>query len=140
MEECDKASKSADARDKYFLSRVGEADTCPSKQLRSELPAFEAAKSSLAATTSELVDVLPALAACSEGGATLLTGHQRVGNHQSAGRLESLGSSRVAQRLGAERVAAKAPDAVAAQNGFDAAEAKLLVDAAREAIVQTHGR
>merc|ERR1711879_288090 len=71
VEECSLAGSSADARDKYFLSYFGEADTCPSKQLRSELPAFEAAKSSLAATTSELVGVLPALATCSNGGAFL---------------------------------------------------------------------
>ena len=125
MEECNKASKSADARDKYFLSRVGEAGVCPSTQLRSELPAFEAAKSSLAATTSELVDVLPALAACAEAGAALVAQGQHIRKQKSAVQLQSSGSS---------------PDEVAAQNGFDAAEAKLLLDAARDAIIQTHSR
>merc|ERR1712190_621851 len=97
--------ESADGRDKYFLSRVGEADACPSTQLRSELPAFEAAKSSLAATTSELVDVLPALAACAEGGAALVAQGQHIRKQKSAVQFQSSGSSL---------------NEVAAQNGFDA--------------------
>merc|ERR1712119_266077 len=133
VEECSKASKSADARDKYFLSYVGEADACPSKQLRSELPAFEAAKSALAATTSELVDVLPALATCSASGAELLQhrgvppplGNQLRSVQTSVARRSETGSGSV--------------DDVEEQNGVDASSVKLLLEAARGAILLTRG-
>lgn len=64
VEDCATAAKSHDARDKFFQSFVGEFGECSSKALRSELPALEAAKASVASTVSELVDVLPKLAAC----------------------------------------------------------------------------
>merc|ERR1712232_511391 len=133
VEECSKASKSADARDKYFLSYIGEADTCPSKQLRSELPAFEAAKSSLAATTAELVEVLPALATCFAGGAELL---QRTVVPQPQGQQLRSVQTKVARRseTGSEIV-----DDVEEQNGVDAQSVKLLLEAARGAILLTRG-
>jgi len=133
VEECSKASKSADARDKYFLSYIGEADTCPSKQLRSELPAFEAAKSSLAATTAELVEVLPALATCSAGGAELL---QRTVVPQPQGQQLRSVQTKVTRRseTGSEIV-----DDVEEQNGVDAQSVKLLLEAARGAILLTRG-
>ena len=40
--ECGVAAKSADARDKYFQSYVGEAGICSSSSLRSEVPSLEA--------------------------------------------------------------------------------------------------
>ena len=61
---CAKVAKSADARDKYFLSYVAEFDPFPAKALRSELPAVEAARASLAATVSELADAVPQLNLC----------------------------------------------------------------------------
>ena len=64
VSDCAKAAKSSDARDKYFLSHVSEFDNFPSKGLRSELPALEAARASLEATVSELVDTMPQLDAC----------------------------------------------------------------------------
>merc|ERR1712187_679800 len=120
VEECSQASKSADARDKYFLSRVGEADACPSKQLRSELPAFEAAKSSLAATTAELVDVLPALATCSERGIAM---HQRDHLGQPQVGEENLRSS---SGRHAKNVATMSdvPDEVSEQSGLYTSSAK----------------
>ena len=62
--DCGKASKSADARDKYFLSAATEFDESPAKAFRSELPALEAARAALAASIAELVDALPQLENC----------------------------------------------------------------------------
>lgn len=64
VSECAKVAKSSDARDKFFLSYVGEFDPFPAKGLRSELPAVEAARASLAATVSELADAVPQLSLC----------------------------------------------------------------------------
>ena len=64
VSDCGKAAKSSDARDKYFLSHVGESDPFPAKTLRSELPALESAQASLASTASDLADVLPQLSSC----------------------------------------------------------------------------
>jgi len=110
---------------------VSEADACPSKQLRSELPAFEAAKSSLAATTAELVDVLPALATCSERGIAM---HQRdhLGQPQVREENVRLSSGRHAKNVA---TMSDVPDEVGEQSGLDVTSAKLLLDAARDAIV-----
>ena len=64
VSDCGKASKSADARDKYFLSAATEFDESPAKAFRSELPGLEAARAALAASIAELVDALPQLENC----------------------------------------------------------------------------
>lgn len=64
VEKCDVASKSADARDKVFLSYVGNFDPCPSKALRAEVPALESAITSLASASSKLADKFPQLGSC----------------------------------------------------------------------------
>ena len=56
VSDCGKASKSSDARDKYFLSAASEFDDSPAKAFRSELPALEAARAALAASVAELGD------------------------------------------------------------------------------------
>ena len=42
MEDCAKAAKSKDARDKYFLAYVGQFDSGHETALRSELPSLQA--------------------------------------------------------------------------------------------------
>ena len=64
VEECSKAVKSSDARDKYFFSYVGNANPFPARELRHELPSLEAARASLAACAAELVEALPQLDHC----------------------------------------------------------------------------
>ena len=64
VSDCARAARSSDARDKYFLSHVETFDPLPAKGLRSELPAMEAARASLAATVSELADATPQLSSC----------------------------------------------------------------------------
>ena len=83
VSDCAKAAKSSDARDKYFLSHVGEFVNFPSKGLRSELPALEAARASLEATVSELVDTMPKLDACRPEALPSLTAYESspVGHH-----------------------------------------------------------
>jgi len=76
VDDCAKAAASNDASDKYFLSHVGEFDSGPWKTLHSELPSLKAAEASLAATVSELADVLPNVASC--GRPALLIGQVPV--------------------------------------------------------------
>merc|ERR1711920_413531 len=64
VSDCGKASKSSDARDKYFLSAASEFDDSPAKAFRSELPALEAARAALAASVAELGDASPKLESC----------------------------------------------------------------------------
>ena len=65
VQDCAQAAKSADARDKYFVSYVGEFDPCPGKALLGELPALDAAKASVAAASTELADMLSRASKCS---------------------------------------------------------------------------
>ena len=125
VSECAKAAKSSDARDKYFLSYVGEFDPFPAKALRSELPSAEAAKASLAATTSELADALPRLGLCrAETMPTISVGRARP-KHS----LQTLHSSKA--NVGASVAAQSA----ARGNGLDADELDLLLKEARASII-----
>ena len=83
VSDCAKAAQSSDARDKYFLSHVGEFESFPSKGLRSELPALEAARASLEATVAELVDRMPQLDACRPAALPSLSANETlpVGQH-----------------------------------------------------------
>ena len=64
VEDCGSSASSSDAGDKWFFASVGEHDACASRSLRAELPSFEAAKASLAATVGELDAALPNMALC----------------------------------------------------------------------------
>ena len=93
VSDCAEAAGSNDARDKYFLTHVGDFDPLPSKGSRSELPALEAARASLAAVVSELADATPQLSLCrgEELTAMVARAEQAVGRrdrssvHQSEG-------------------------------------------------------
>uniref|UniRef100_A0A7S4QBZ0 Uncharacterized protein n=2 Tax=Alexandrium monilatum TaxID=311494 RepID=A0A7S4QBZ0_9DINO len=63
-EPCAEAARRNDARDKYFAISVRESNLDAGKRLAGELPAFEAAKSALAAAASELSSALAAMPAC----------------------------------------------------------------------------
>ena len=112
-EDCAKAAKSADARDKYFQVHVGEFDPLGAKSVASELPALEAAKASVSATVSELAEALPKLSVCkSKAMATASISRVIFGSSARFGR----------------RSAAKA-------DGFDAAAVGELMSVARETIM-----
>jgi len=64
VDKCEVVAKSADARDKHFLSYVGNFDPCPSKSLRSEVPALESAITALASASSKLAAKFPELGSC----------------------------------------------------------------------------
>ena len=65
VESCTAAALSTDARDKYFLSYVGEgSDPCPSKQLRTAVPSLDAARTALAASTAKLAERVSSIGSC----------------------------------------------------------------------------
>ena len=68
LEPCAVAAKSGDARDKYFAVAVGSFDPAAGAQLRSELPGLEAADAALAASVTELAEVVPDVHACKKKG------------------------------------------------------------------------
>merc|ERR1712093_792848 len=105
VEECGAAAKSTDARDKYFATYVGEYAPCSSKELRSELPALEAARASVGAVVAELTSILPKLPACL-GSAAFISRVLRTSGQ---------GSTRQAFLESAGKLA----QSVDAQNGFD---------------------
>merc|ERR1712061_4360 len=93
VDNCANAAKSTDARDKYFLSYVGEFDPYPTKALQNELPLLEAAKASLTTTISDLADVFPRLASCQAHGNLATTSlHEQVA---STGRFVSARNSSI---------------------------------------------
>jgi len=156
VDACAIAGKSGDARDKYFLSYVGEFDPYPSKALRSEMPSVEAAKTSMAATIGELTDVLPSLASCRKAGARLFSDTTRVNQPISMSPLvpeveryrsvesfkdESLARSVVTtkpQTVGAsvESALSRLSKLVEAQNGIDAESMVFLMREGRHAIIE----
>ena len=65
VESCTAAALSTDARDKYFLSYVGEgSDPCPSKKLRTAVPSLDAARTALAASTAKLAERVSSIGSC----------------------------------------------------------------------------
>jgi hypothetical protein len=64
VEDCGSSKSSDDVSDKWFFVAAGEHDSCSSRTLRAELPQFEAAKASLAATIGELDVALPNMMLC----------------------------------------------------------------------------
>ena len=64
VEDCGSSKSSDDVSDKWFFVAAGEHDSCSSRTLRAELPQFEAAKASLAATIGELDAALPNMMLC----------------------------------------------------------------------------
>jgi len=83
VEECSVAAKSADCRDKYFFSYVGEFDPLPARTLRGEFPGLEAAQTSLAATTAELAEAVSKLDSC--GASASLAGTKSIQQNTVAG-------------------------------------------------------
>merc|ERR1712032_687073 len=156
VDSCANAGKSVDARDKYFMSYVGEFDPCPSKALRGELPSLEAAKTSMASTINELSYVLPSLASCRKTGMSsfrkTVRGDQpsimrSVANEderfpfKTNRRGESLAGSVVtakSQMVGTnmDSVPSRLGELVESQNGIDAKSLALLMQEGRHAIIE----
>ena len=136
VEQCDRASKSNDARDKLFLSYVQNADSQASKLLRKEMPMLDAAIAALSATASELSKMLPLLNTCTP--ATAFKSSRRL----SARFMEdksSMWSSAIQQKtfgrtMQHENVAVS--QAVAKENGIEFESAAHVLEATRAAILQ----
>merc|ERR1712224_1084865 len=62
IENCD--TPFSDSRDKYFATYIASFDPSPLKSFESQLPALEAAKASLAATTIEVAEAVASLSSC----------------------------------------------------------------------------
>jgi hypothetical protein len=148
VEDCTQAEKSTDARDKYFLVAAGNYDAYPSKGLRSELPAFDAARTSLAAVTTSLSAVLPQLSSCQQMHGPLIA--SRAADHPSKQREAQVsnasGSIGEAAAWSFRPLSLPLPvltagarggsSEVEEQNGIDLESAKLLLSEARAAILQ----
>ena len=139
VDECAKVGKTADARDKLFISYVGEFDRCPSKALRDETPVLGAAVASLATAVADLSDVLPQLPSCGSSVA-LLAGpasgpHLRskpAGDVWRPSSLTAVGLQGKSAQGAIENVAA----AVGEENGADFTSADSLMQAARVSILE----
>jgi len=139
VDTCTQASKSKDARDKFFLSHVKAFDPEASKLFRAELPVMHAASASLSAAASELSAVLPKLRRCSapvqftsnskSNGRVNITKHVRMASATQHG-LNELGY--VAQRGVSHSITATTLQEV----GADFSSAVQVLDAARAAIIE----
>lgn len=119
VSECGKASKSSDARDKYFLSAASEFDESAAKAFRSEVPALEAARAALAASIAELGDALPKLESC---------GAHAFSRQRASQNLRKL-QEQVVGRVGS----------ASHSSAVDAEDLNLLLSAARSTIVNIRG-
>lgn len=140
VEDCALAATSSDARDKVFLSYVGEFEPCNYKGLRSELPALAAAQQSLSSTVAELADALPQMQSCRKHPSLVgNAGKQKIasalfgeGNHykmEQAAREAHKSVSNVPSGL------SRSVGMVSEQNGFDTSGIDSLLAEARETIV-----
>merc|ERR1712050_541325 len=69
LDDCATASRSSDARDKYFAAGIPDGShPAAGNALRQEVPSLESAAASLSATLSELSAALPGLPMCSGSG------------------------------------------------------------------------
>merc|ERR1712032_264907 len=156
VDSCANAGKSVDARDKYFMSYVGEFDPCPSKVLRGELPSLEAAKTSMASTVNEISDVLPFLASCREASTSSFrktispdrpSALNRVSHedkrflfaeHRRGESVPGSGVTEKPQTGGGSRDSAflHLGKLVESQNGMDAESVALLMQEGRHAIIE----
>merc|ERR1712032_1451247 len=156
VDSCANAGKNVDARDKYFMSYVGEFDPCPSRALRSELPSLEAAKTSMASTVNEISDVLPFLASCREASASSFrqtvrpdrpptlnpVSHEdkrfRIADNRKG---DSLSGSFVTEKLrmgggSMDSASLHLGELIETQNGIDAESVALLMQEGRRAIIE----
>merc|ERR1719221_1992324 len=156
VDSCANAGKSVDARDKYFMSYVGEFDPCPSRALRSELPSLEAAKTSMASTVNEISDVLPFLASCREASTSSFrqtvrpdrpstmnpVSHEdkrlRVTDNRRGDSLSGLFVKEKLRMGGGSMVSAslRLGELIESQNGIDAESVALLMQEGRRAIIE----
>ena len=138
VEDCTQAEKSNDARDKFFLIAAGsfnEADN--SNILRSEVPALNTARASLATVVTSLSTVLPQLQLCHQQPASM---RAPLEVNQTVMKMEAV-PSRAASPILLSRadllagISGKA-SVVEQQNGIDLEAARLLLTEARAAILQ----
>lgn len=146
VEPCAAAAASHDARDRYFLSSIGQFDTCPAKEIRAALGGLNAARVGAAAVVSKLANRLPSTGAC-RGAALASVGASDM-DMPSLVSVSRRGKTEIAAMkktsgLNADTGAAahKASELIATMNGISGAEigneigaAKGVVIAARKAL------
>merc|ERR1712050_314455 len=139
LDDCATASRSSDARDKYFAAGIPDGShPAAGNALRQEVPSLQSAAASLSATLSELSAALPGLPMCSGSGQRSEASALQTGSRKRASM--GVASSRFivpsSMRARGHAVATAPADDVGVQMGVDVTGVRELLKTAKSAIVE----
>jgi len=138
VEDCTQAEKCTDARDKFFFVAAGSSDDAGKSQLlRSEVPALDAARASLATVVTSLSTVVPQVHFCRQQPASMRASLEANHTATNRGAVLSIAASpaSLSRAIPLAGMSSKA-STVEEQNGIDLEAARLLLTEARAAILQ----